>query len=145
MRRLLDVNVLIALIDARHPAHRAVHAWVAEHDGGLALCPLVENGAIRIMSQAAYGQGEPQMMPAFVTFMLASYKERANDCEFWSDGPSLCDGALFDSSKILGHRQITDIYLLGLAVKSGGGLVTLDQNISIAAVRGAEKFHLLVL
>ena len=145
MRRLLDVNVLIALMDARHPAHGVVHTWVAQHGGGLALCPLVENGAVRIMSQAAYAQGEAQLTPAFVMRMLGAYKARAPDCVFWGEGPSLCDAGVFDATKIHSPRQITDVYLLATALTHGGGLVTLDHNIPLAAVRGADRVHLLTL
>ena len=65
--------------------------------------------------------------------------------EFWSDSLSIADPAVFDHRRILGPDQITDVYLLGLAVKHGGRLVTFDRGIPIAAVRGAEARHLVVL
>jgi uncharacterized protein len=145
MRYLLDVNMLIALIDARHPAHRAVHAWYADHPGGIALCPLVENGAARIMSQAAYAQGETRLTTAYLLGVIGKLKTTADDCEFWPDSVSLTDTALFDHSKLLSHKQVTDAYLLGLAVSRNAGLVTTDRNMSQAVVPAAEKYQLLVL
>ena len=53
--------------------------------------------------------------------------------------------ALFDHAFILGPNQITDVYLLGLAVKNGGRLVTFDRGLPLKAVRGAEARHLVVL
>ncbi len=37
--------------------------------------------------------------------------------EFWPDEPSLLDSGVFDATRIHGPRQITDVYLLGLAVQ----------------------------
>ncbi len=145
MRYLLDVNVLMALLDLRHPAHRIAQAWYGEHTGGTAVCPLVENGAARIMSSTAYAQDQALLRPAALLAQIARMKQTASDMVFWPDGVSLSDPALFDHSKIHGPRQLTDIYLLGLAVSQKAALVTLDRNIPLAAVRGASKPHLLVL
>jgi hypothetical protein len=57
--------------------------------------------------------------------------------EFWPDDISLADNTLFDVSAIAGHRQLTDVYLLGLATKWKGHLVTLDRSIPARAVVGA--------
>jgi hypothetical protein len=46
---------------------------------------------------------------------------------------------------VRGHRQLTDVYLLGLAVRHGGRLVTFDQSIPIASVRGATRASLEVI
>ena len=55
MRALLDVNVLIALLDAAHVHHRLATAWLArELKFGWASCPITQLGCIRIMSQPAY-------------------------------------------------------------------------------------------
>jgi uncharacterized protein len=48
-------------------------------------------------------------------------------------------------SYIIGSYPITDIYLLGLAVKHGGRLVTFGRGLSLKAVRGAEVRHLVAL
>jgi hypothetical protein len=45
----------------------------------------------------------------------------------------------------LGPKQLTDIYLLALAVKNSGRLVTFDRAIPVAAVRSAEPQHLVVI
>ncbi len=54
-RALLDVNVLIALVDAAHVDHQTVHAWAAHGLGdGWASCAITQNGFVRIISQPAY-------------------------------------------------------------------------------------------
>ena len=51
---------------------------------------------------------------------------------------SLSDPAVFNAPFMRGHRQITDVYLLGLAKKKGGRLATFDRSIPLAAVVGAD-------
>jgi predicted nucleic acid-binding protein len=64
---------------------------------------------------------------------------------FWPDDIPLLDERLIDRSRILGPKQLTDIYLLALAVKHGGRLVTFDRAIPIAAVSRARPEHLVVI
>jgi hypothetical protein len=47
--------------------------------------------------------------------------------------------------KIFGRNQITDVYLLALAVAHRGALVTLDRHTALTAVTGATDKHLAVL
>jgi predicted nucleic acid-binding protein len=53
---------------------------------------------------------------------------------FRPDSVSLCDRTLFRPEAIAGHRQITDVYLLGLCQQNGGTLITLDAAITVAAI-----------
>lgn len=65
--------------------------------------------------------------------------------EFWpADVNMLADG-VFDWSKVLGHRQVTDVYLLSLAVQHGGRFVTFDRRIVLDSVKGARAKNLVVL
>ena len=65
--------------------------------------------------------------------------------EFWPDEVSLLDSSLFDLSKVAGHRQLTDVYLLGLAHNRRGRLVTFDRAIPLAAVKGVSAAALEVV
>jgi hypothetical protein len=65
--------------------------------------------------------------------------------EFWPDDVSLLDPSVADTSRIHGPRQLTDVYLLALAVKRRGRFVTFDASVTIEAARGAEARHLVVL
>jgi predicted nucleic acid-binding protein len=46
---------------------------------------------------------------------------------------------------VITGRQITDAYLLCLAVKNSGRFVTFDRGISHTASKGARPEHLLLL
>jgi predicted nucleic acid-binding protein len=63
----------------------------------------------------------------------------------WPDDVSLRDDTLVDFSRVQGHQQVTDLYLLALAVRHGGRLVTFDRAVALSSVRGATAEHLLVL
>jgi hypothetical protein len=65
--------------------------------------------------------------------------------EFWPDSFSLLERGRLRWDHVLTSRQITDAYLLALAVARGGRLVTLDHGIATRAVAGAAPKHLLVL
>lgn len=142
MRALLDVNVLVALLDAAHVHHHAATEWLATNlKRGWASCPLTQNGCIRILSQPGY----PGPLPAAeVAARLAKAAAGAQHV-FWSDDVSLLEPGLIAWDRLLGPRQITDAYLLALAVRHGGRFVTLDRGIALDSVRGAEARHLLVI
>ena len=67
------------------------------------------------------------------------------DHEFWSDSISLTDNSKFDSDRLHGPGQLTDVYLLGLAVENRGRFVTYDRRIPISTVRSARHENLVVL
>lgn len=142
MRALLDVNVLIALLDAAHVGHTAATRWLAgQIEGGWASCPITQNGCIRIMSQPAY----PGPLAAAAVAERLAEATRDPSHEFWADDISLLEPAAIDWQRVLGHRQVTDSYLLALAVRHQGRFVTFDRRIGIAAVPGAKAKHLAVL
>jgi len=142
MVALLDVNVLVALLDADHMHHTAATHWLSEHlDAGWASCPLTQNGCIRILSQAAY----PNRAPAAEVAARLAEATRNPVHHFWPDAVSLLTPGLMEWNKLLTGRHITDAYLLALAVKNHGVFVTLDQGIPLSAVQGARGEHLLVL
>lgn len=142
MRTLFDVNLLVAMLDEDHVHHRRAQEWWSAHrEGGWASCPLSQNGCMRVISQSAYPN---PVSVAFAHDFLAQ-QIAATDHVFWPDGISLLDAQLFDRSRILGPRQLTDVYLLALAVRNGGRLATFDGAVPLNAVRGAEAHHLAIL
>jgi toxin-antitoxin system PIN domain toxin len=142
MRALFDTNVLIAILDNDHVHHRNAHEWwAANRSAGWATCPLTENGLARITSQPRY---KNPITPVFAIELLVEQVVRT-DHVFWPDDIALRDSSFFDLDRIQGPNQITDIYLLALAVKNGGRLVTFDRSIPLAAARGAEARHLTVI
>jgi hypothetical protein len=142
VRALLDVNVLLALFDGEHAHHQRARAWWSEHrDAGWASCPLTENGFIRIISNAGYPRPLAVADAIFVLRAQAALPGHA----FWPDDIPALDAAFFDVDRILGPRQLTDIYLLALAMKHGGRLASFDQAIPAGAVRGVDRRHLVII
>lgn len=142
MRALLDVNVLLALMDRDHVHHRPALAWWRnERHKGWASCPLTQNGFVRIACQGRY----PLRPTAAQAIALLRLQLGQASHEFWPDEVSIADDTLFDSSRILGPKQITDVYLLALAIKNGGRLVTFDRAIPLAAVRGTRPRDVVML
>lgn len=144
MRSLLDANVIIALLDQDHMFHTAAHEWIAaDQTGGWASCPLTENAFVRIMSNPGYSAVRRFSVSDRLE-QLSEFIDRTEH-EFWPDDISLIDASLFEPSHILRSKQLTDVYLLALAVKNRGRLVTFDARITIKAVTGATKDNLYVL
>ena len=142
MRALLDVNVLIALLQPHHTHFERAQAWwEANRPHGWASCPLTQNGFIRIVAQT------PSRERLTMAEAIGRLQELASttDHEFWPDDVALFVADRFDRTRILGPKQLTDIYLLGLAVKHGGRLATFGRAIPSAAVRGATSQHLAVI
>ena len=142
MRALLDVNVLVALFDPDHVSHGTALAWLdKEGEGGWASCPLTQNGCIRVMSQPGY----PNNVAVSVIVERLRDAVRHRSHQFWADDISALDAKAVDASRVHGPRQLTDVYLLGLAVAHKGRLVTFDTAIPLEAVAGAQRRHLVVL
>jgi toxin-antitoxin system PIN domain toxin len=140
---LADVNVLVALVNPDHIHHDSAHDWLR----GLgkeawATCPISVNGCLRILSQYSFGGAlrTPAQVAASLETVLAHPRHA-----FWPDSVSILEGGLFARESILSGKQVTDIYLLGLAVRRGGHLVTFDRSIPWKAVVGAKASDLKIL
>jgi hypothetical protein len=142
VRSLLDVTLLIALLQEHHAHYDRAHQWWAVNRAeGWASCPLTQNGFLRIVPQLRFPEPAGTPDPFALLFDMIA----ATDHAFWPDDISLLDDKIIDRSRILGPKQLTDIYLLALAVEHGGRLVTFDRAVSVRAVRGAEARHLVVI
>jgi hypothetical protein len=140
---LLDVNVLIALLDPQHVFHGVCVDWFQRHRAaGWATCPITVNGCARVLGNPRYFEG-----PGSVEAAMRGVKRLCRDRHhtFWPDGLSLADEFLFDFAAIAGPSQVTDVYLLALAVHRNARFVTLDERVNLRAVRGAGPAHLLKL
>ena len=137
---LLDVNVLVALFDPAHPNHEDAHRWFGRNrKRGWATCTLTVNGCVRVLSNPAYPTVDAT--PAEVISRLRMLCSGSGH-QFWPDSVSLLDDTLFRPQMIAGHQKITDVYLLGLAFRHNGRLVTFDRSIPVKAVVGAASHHL---
>ncbi|MBU3665588.1 MAG: PIN domain-containing protein [Chthoniobacterales bacterium] len=140
MAFLLDVNVLIALTDPLHDHHRRATDWFeADAYRAWAACPLTENGFVRIVGQRNY--------PNFAGDAHAAREVLEKLCllsghQFWPDDLSLRDRTKF--KHLPDSRQLTDCYLIGVAVARKGCLATLDRGMDASLVRGGSRALFLI-
>ncbi len=142
MRALLDINVIIALLDADHVMHACARRWLErELEAGWASCPVTQNGVLRILSQPAYPNHRP------VASVAARLAEACNHSShhFWPGGISLLSETVVNWRQLLGPRQVTDAYLLAVAVAQGGRFVSFDARNSLDLVPEASADQLVVI
>lgn len=128
MSHLLDINLLIALAWPSHVHHTLAQKWFEQNKGnGWSTCPITQMGFVRISSN-------PKFIDSAVTpseaLALLNRVTKFEDHRFWPDDLNLADRHLLPASHLLGHRQVTDAYLLGLTIQHEGKLATLDQGVA---------------
>lgn len=132
MIALLDINVLLARLDQHHSNHATVRDWfLGESIDALLTCPLSENGFLRIFSNPAYPSGPGEMAKSVST--LRRFQNFPGH-RFVSDDFSILSGEIAVESAT--SSQLTDLYLLALAVRHDAKFVTLDTRIDPARVKG---------
>ena len=140
MPYLLDVNVLIALLDGNHVHHARAMDWFLDRARREWLtCPIVENGTIRIMSGARYGPTvfSPNDIAERLQLLMGETTHR-----FIADNVSLLDGGRVHRDDLKQSSQVTDAYLLALAVANGALLATMDHRLSAdLVIGGADHLH----
>lgn len=142
MISLLDANLLIALFDEAHIHHQQAHNWFADHrHRGWATCPLTENACIRILSHSSY----PGKLSVFEISRRLKTATESADHHFWPDSISLLNREIFQHRLISSPRQLTDLYLLGLAVVNQGRLATFDKGILLSPIPAATGANLVIL
>lgn len=140
MSYLLDANVLIALLDIEHAHHgRALRFFPTAQREGWATCPLVENAFIRIFGRPGYpnGPGSSELARQ----ILVQYCATPGHC-FLPDDATLRDTGNFSS--LPDSKHLTDLYLLGLAVKHGGRFATFDAKIDASLIPGGSAAYYLI-
>jgi uncharacterized protein len=124
---LPDVNVLVALAWPSHVHHRVAAEWFASPAAEpWATCPITQSGFIRVSSNP--GIVDPAVTPREARSMLRRFTALRQH-QFWVDDLDFTAEDL-PFEFVMGHRQVTDAYLLGLAIARDGRLVTLDRAIS---------------
>ena len=122
MRYLLDANVLIALVNPSHVHHERARKWFSKGSRLFATCPITEGALIRHYFRDTI---DPEAEGA--KLLLGSI-EAMRTHAFWPDELSYT-GASFKG--VIGHRQVTDSYLVALAKSRGGQLATMDKGLTM--------------
>jgi uncharacterized protein len=139
---LLDVNVLIALVHELHIGHTKIQAWFDEmRPKHWATCPMTEAGFVRIASNLRLSDHPVDVSEALQMLGLIT---RRPGHRFWPMDITFSEAVQPFRERLFGHRQVTDAYLLGLAIKNKGRLVTLDRGIEVLAGEGHRQ-HVAVL
>ena len=134
---LLDANVLIALAWPTHSAHERVQRWFSRNARqGWATCPFTECAFVRIVSNPAFSP-EFLTLPEAIRLLTLNVNHPAH--RFWADDLPLENAVRQFRGRLVGHNQITDGYLLGLAMHKKAKLATLDE--SLATLLDSKSTH----
>ena len=139
---LLDVNALIALADPDHEHHQRVRTWFkAIARQGWATCPLTENGFVRVLSNPIYpnAPGSPEVVRSLLV-RLCLYPGH----QFWPDSVSLRELGKIPNLNDVKSKQLTDLYLLALAVERKGQLATLDERVQANRIPDGGKAYWII-
>jgi toxin-antitoxin system PIN domain toxin len=138
---LLDTNALIELLWPSHERHEQAVKWFERRRAkGWAICPLTEAGFVRVVSNAAFSRDAAT--PREAAGVLAA-NMAAKDHLFWPDELPFAEAIAFAGARLVGHQQVTDAYLLGLSLRRGGILATLDERIAaLAEPKSADRMAL---
>lgn len=118
---LLDGNVLVALVVPEHVHHAVARSWF--RDGGdFATCPTVQGTLLRLLVRQGTRVADAR---AALAGVVAHPRHQQ-----WLDELTYLD---VDLSGVLGHRQVTDAYLVQLVRARGGRLATLDRGLAQVA------------
>ena len=127
MTYLLDVNLLIALLWPTHEAHAKAQRWFAQNaHHGWATCATTEMGFVRIVSNRSFAR--PSTSPTDALKVLGGTLDHPSH-RFWTEDIGVLDAVAFCGKRLIGHQQVTDAYLLGLAIHKKGKLATLDASV----------------
>jgi uncharacterized protein len=126
---LLDTNVLLALAWPNHQHHAQAHTWFAAHaKKGWATCAFTQLGFIRLSSNPAY---TANAVPPQEAATLLQQWTRLKGHHFWSS-PAAEDPAIY--VRALGNQQVNDAWLVEVARRNSGRLVTLDTRLPVHAM-----------
>jgi uncharacterized protein len=124
---LLDVNVLVALAWRGHRLHEQAQRWfLRKGSHAWATCPFTQAGFVRILSNPAFSAKAVPPREA-INALQTSIKHPGH--QFWTDNISLPEAVTPFGRGLLGHQQVTDACLLGLAVRKKESLATLDSGV----------------
>lgn len=116
---MLDANVLVAVVVADHVHHTAAEEWFQRTTEPFGTCPITQGALLRLLMRQ--GASVDQAIQALEGVTAHPRHE------------SWPDDIAYDASMlagIVGHRQVTDAYLVALAAHHSAALATFDQGLA---------------
>lgn len=138
---LFDTNLLVALLWPTHEFHGAAQTWFAKNQrAGWATCPLTQSGFVRVISNPLFSRDavSPAEASERLAVNLASARHR-----FMPASISFAKAVSPFVARLRGHQQVTDAYLLGLALHHDARLATFDRG--LVALAGGEHRAVIAL
>jgi uncharacterized protein len=141
---LLDVNVLIAMAWPTHDGHGKVQQWLARHAGEpWATCAFTQCAFVRILANPAFS---PNALTPPDALMLLQANIEHPDHRFWEEDISFAKAVEPFGQRLVGHRQVSDAYLLGLAIRKKGKFATMDRAVvALLPDKSAERLRIAVI
>jgi toxin-antitoxin system PIN domain toxin len=141
---LLDVSALIALAWPTHRDHLRVQSWFSRNARqGWATCPFTECGFVRIVCNPAFSS-DFLTVPEAVRLLALNVNHPTH--RFWADNLPVEDAVRPFQGRLVGHNQVTDGYLLGLAIHHKARLATLDERLAaLLDPKGGERDGVVVI
>ena len=136
---LLDVNVLVAAVWPTHVFHDRVQKWFLDHAArfGWATCPVTQSGFVRLLSNPAFAPNALSVADA-LSVLETNLSHPAH--QFWPDEIGLAQAVRAFLPGPKGHKQVSDAYLLGLAIHKKAKFATTDRAIlDLLPEQGAER------
>jgi toxin-antitoxin system PIN domain toxin len=137
---LLDVNVLVAAIWPTHVFHERVQKWFGQFASrGWATCPMTQSGFVRLTSNPSFAPNALSVADA-ISLLGANLVHPAH--QFWPDEINLAQAVDAFTVRLQGYKQLTDAYLLGLAIYRGAKFATTDRRIlELVPENSKERQH----
>jgi len=128
---LLDVNVLVALVRSKHSHHEPAKRWFsAAGSRQWATCPLTQAGFVRVVSNPRF---TAQTVDVREALQMLTELTGLPGHEFWPVDFDVATAVTPFASRFFGHQQVSDVYLLALAMRNRGKLATLDRGLAFLA------------
>lgn len=132
---LLDVNMLLAMAWPQHIHHALAHRWFFDIENRpWASCAVTELAFVRLSSNPKF---TADAVPPLEAVALLREMCLGTNHRYVPDTVSPGTASLFQQPGLVGHRQVTDVYLLALAAREGVRLATLDRALGAFATAQA--------
>jgi len=134
---LLDANALIALCWPAHEHHERMRSWFGAHArGGWATCAFTQAAFVRVVSQPAFA-GRALAVPQVGELLMRNTAHKHH--RFLSTVPDLATVLATCTGGLVGHRQVTDAWLLTTAAQHQMKFLTFDAGVPALLATDAER------